>query len=79
MVYIKKQQELKSQIEYEYMEKIRDKFASMSRKGNNGFWREVKRVKTDYSSEWISIKDDEGKRVLDPNMQKEIIAKYYSD
>ena len=51
----------------------------MSREGNNGFWREVKRVKTDHSSEWISLKDDDGRRVLDPNSQKEIMANYYSN
>ena len=79
MVYIKKQQELRSQIEYEHMAKIEEKFASMSRQGKNGFWSEVKRVKKDYSSEWTSIKDEDGKRVLDPDRQKEIMAKYYSN
>ena len=79
IIYIKKQQELKGQIEYEYMQKVENRFALMTREGNNGFWREVKRVKTDYPTEWISIKDDDGRRVLDPNSQKEIMANYYSN
>ena len=76
--YIRKQHELRSQIEFEHVENVKEKFSSMSKEGINGFWKEVKKAKRNPSSEWTSIKDDDGKRILDPDLQKKEIAKYYS-
>ena len=67
------------QIEYEHNDAISKKFSSMVDQGKNGFWKEVKRSKRDKMSEWISIKDTNGDRILDPERQKERIASYYED
>ena len=77
--YIQKQGELRTQIEYEHNDVISKKFSSMVEQGKNGFWKEVKRSKRDKMSEWISIKDANGERILDPERQKERIASYYED
>ena len=70
---------MRNQIESEEIEKVKEKFETMSKGGSNGFWKEVKKAKKDHSAEWISIKDDDGRRILDPEMQKKKIGKYYAD
>ena len=77
--YIKKQQELRKQIELEHIENVKAKFTAMADKGSNGFWKEVKRNKRDVMSDWICIKDNDGNRILDPDIQKEKIAQYYEN
>ena len=78
-VYIQKQAELRKQIEYEQEEIIRGKFSTMAEEGNTGFWKEIKRKKRDNFAEWISLKDDDGNRILDSEIQKEKTAKYYEN
>ena len=43
----------------------------MVSEGSNSFWNEVKNHK------WFAIKDEKGNRVLDPELQKKVIADYY--
>ena len=76
--YVQKQIELKRQIQYEYNNLIDTKFSRMSQ-GTNGFWKEVKQCKRDPMTEWISLKDENGTRILDPGKQKEVIAAYYTN
>ena len=78
-IYMKKQGELRTQIEYEHNDAISKKFSSMIDQGKNGFWKEVKRSKRDKMSEWISIKDANGDGIPDPERQKERIASYYEN
>ena len=77
--YIKKQNELRTQIQLEHIEDIKGKFAMMTNKGSNGFWKEVKKNKRDVMSDWMCLKDNNGQRILDPDVQKETMAKYYED
>ena len=42
-----------------------------------GFWKEVRRQKQDIMNSWMAVKDSQGQRILDPNVQKEVIADYF--
>ena len=75
--YLQKQHELKKQIEYEYDATTSSKFSTMMNQGINGFWKQIKMRKRDSMSDWISVKDENGNRILDPERQKEVIASYY--
>ena len=77
--YIQKQQELKKQIEFELQNSVERRFSKMVEEGKNGFWKEVKRCKKDNMEGWISIKDADGIRILDPERQKARIADYYEN
>ena len=55
--YIKKQKELRKQIEIEYCEKVQGRFENMASQGTNGFWKEMKKHKRDNLSGWTGIKD----------------------
>ena len=77
--YIEKQIELRNQIQYELEEQMETRFIRMIEKGPNGFWREMKIIQRDELSNWISIKDENGQRILDPEKQKEIVANYYEE
>ena len=46
---------------------------------NGGFWKERKKVKTDDGSSWLISKDPNGRRILDPTLNKQNIAAYYED
>ena len=65
-IYIQKQEELKKQIEFEFQDSAERRFSKMVEGGNNGFWKEVKRCKRDDAEGWISIKDENGDRIFDP-------------
>ena len=45
---------------------IDSKFSKMMSQGTNGFWKEVKQCKRDPMTDWISLKDENGIRILDP-------------
>ena len=45
--------------------------------GVNGFWKERRAINRDEGSDWMTMKDDDGRRVVDPEKNKEIIANYY--
>ena len=77
--YIEKQKELRGQIEYEESDMIDRKFKKMMQQGSTGFWKEMKRSKRDTMADWISVKDENGDRILDPDKQKKRIAKYYEN
>ena len=49
----------------------------MIAKGNNGFWKERRHMKRDDGADWLIVKDENGKRGMDPDVNKEIIARYY--
>ena len=78
-MYVNKQTELRLQIKYEEEEYVERRFARMAEDGILGFWREVRGMKRDELSQWICVKDDDGKRIHDPEMQKEVVAKYYEE
>ena len=75
--YIQKQKELRKQIEVEHIETVKTKFTAMAQKGSNGFWKEVRKSKRDVLSDWVCVKDENGQRIHDPELQKERIAQYY--
>ena len=77
--YIQKQKELRKEIEFDHYGKIEEKFSAMTSQGSNGFWREIKNNKKDKVSDWIAVKDVNGKRIMDPKMQKQRMAEYYAD
>ena len=77
--YIQKQKELRKQIEVEHIENVRTKFTAMAEKGSNGFWKEVRKNKRDVMSDWVCVKDENGQRIHDPELQKERIAQYYEE
>ena len=77
--YIKMQIELRNQIQYEQEEQMETRFKNMIEKGLTGFWNEMKHIQRDALSDWVSIKDEHGRSVLDPEKQKEIAANYYED
>ena len=74
--YIQKQVELRDQIHFEIEKQMELRFTRMIENGPKGFWNEMKSTKRDELSNWVAIKDDDGNRVLDPEHQKEIAAKY---
>ena len=61
----------------EEMIKTKKKFEKMMGEGTNGFWRERRAMKKDETSEWMVMKDENGKRMFDPQKSKEIVASYY--
>ena len=76
--YLKKQEEVRIQAAKEEKEKMKKKFEAMIKQGPNGFWKERRRQNTDkQTSDWMIVKDDNGKRVMDQEKSKEIIASYY--
>ena len=77
--YIQKQREIKEQIELEESQQIDAKFEKMKRNGMDGFWNARKKTKKDDSSSWLITKDEDGKRIFDPEMNKENVAGYYED
>ena len=44
---------------------------------NGGFWKERKRLKREDGSQWLITKGKDGKRIFDPEMNKQNIAEYY--
>ena len=77
--YIKKQHEIKEHAIVEESQKVCERFQKMSVNGSNGFWKERKLMKRDEGSSWLITKDKEGKRIYDPDQNKENIANYYED
>ena len=51
----------------------------MMQNGTKGFWNQIKIAQKDELSNWICLKDEDGKSVLDPERQKEIAASYYEN
>ena len=79
-LYILKQGEVRAQIEIERAEKITHQFEKMVNSCNDlGFWRVVKYQKRDHLGGWMAVKDDNGNQILNPDDQKEYIAKYFEN
>ena len=79
-LYIEKQKEVRQQIEMEHKERAKEKLERMMIQENKtDFWKECKKQKRDEMNNWTAIKDDEGKRILDPEGQKEAVAKYFEN
>ena len=77
--YIKTQLDLRAQLEQEHEEKTEKRISRMCEQGSSGFWKEIKWLKKDDFSQWSCIKDQEGNRIFDKNLQKNEIARYYED
>ena len=76
--YIMKQKEVQEKIKEERAIKMEGRFQKMIAEGNNqGFWKEMKKFKREESAVWMTLKDEEGKRMLDPDKIKERVARYY--
>ena len=77
--YIQKQIELREQIHYEHEEQMESCFTRMVEKGIKGFWEAMKNTQRDELSNWICMKDENGKQILDHEQQKETAASYYEN
>ena len=77
--YMRKQGEIKEKMLEEEAERIERKFEKMKEDGNNGFWRERKEMNRDDSHTWLTTKGKDGKRIFDPEQNKENIAQFYED
>ena len=78
-IYINTQLDLRAQLEHEQEEKTEKRILRMCEQGSSGFWREIKRLKKDDFSQWSCIKDQDGNRILDSNMKKNELARYYEE
>ena len=77
--YVKKQHQIKEQAIIEESEEVHDRFQKMTNNTNNGFWKERKMMKKDQGSTWLITKDSDGRRIFDPDLNKENVASYYED
>ena len=76
--YKEKQEEQKERMQTEQREKIQNKFERMIREKNSDmFWKEKKKMSKDETMELLITKDEDGKRIYDPEKNKENIAGYY--
>ena len=76
--YIEKQKQTRDQIQNEREERINDRFIKMIEdRSQTTFWNEIRNGNKKPPSSWIAIKDEEGKRILDPKKNKERAADYY--
>ena len=76
-LYIDKQNEMRELLDREEKERINKKFQKMINEGNNGFWGEIRFSNIDEAPNWMVSKGPDGKRILDPEMNKENMASYY--
>ena len=78
--YVLQQKRLQLLIKQERAQKIKDRFEKMVAKGSrNDFWKERRNMQKDNYSEWMVTKDISGKRLYDPDANKENIANYYEN
>ena len=75
--YMEKQEEVRLQAAKEEEVRTKKKFEKMMKGGVNGFWKERKVLKSDKTGEWMIVKDEGGKRIMDPEKCKDIIATHY--
>ena len=68
---------MRKTVEREEVERMKIRFEKMMSEGVNGFWRERRLMKRDETDEWIIMKNEEGKRIFDPEENKETIATHY--
>lgn len=78
--YIMKQMEVRKQIEKEQRENIEKRLQKMTHdKSHQTFWKERKKLLNQHGSTWQITKDINGKRLYDPEQNKENIAQYYEN
>ena len=78
--YMSKQKEIKDTLEKEEEESTRIRFEKMISEANNGgFWRERRSLKRDETTLWMTTKDQNGKRIFDPEQNKENVAAYFEN
>ena len=78
--YIQKQKEIRELLEKEEKEKTKIMFDRMIKEANNGgFWKERRKLNRDETPLWMVTKDEHGRRILDPEENKENVAKYYEN
>ena len=76
--YVEKQKEVISRIEEEEENAIKTRFEKMASDASaGGFWKERRALSRDDALSWLITKDDSGRRILDPEENKENIARYY--
>ena len=75
--YIDKQEKVRIQACKEEEERTKKKFDIMMTGGVNGFWKERKILNSDKTGEWMIVKDENGKRIMDPQKCKDVIASHY--
>ena len=79
-LYIQKQHEIKDKVNEEEEKRIHSRFEKMREdKSNRKFWNERGMMKRDQSSSWLVTKGSDGKRIFDPDMNKENIANFYEN
>ena len=78
-VYIKKQKEIQVLLRSEEKVRNKRKFEKMSQQGSIRFWRERREIHRDDAAEWVIIKDKDGRRIMYPEANKEIIAEHYEE
>ena len=79
-LYIQKQRDIKEKEAEEEKERINIRFEKMKEdKSRGGIWKERNMLKKDDSASWIITKGKDGKRIFDPDHNKENIAAFYED
>ena len=77
-IYIQKQHEIKEKAEEEEEKRLHSRFAKMKEdRSKKTFWNERGMTKRDQSSSWLVTKGSDGKRIFDPEMNKENVANFY--
>ena len=73
--YYQIQVEIRNLIDKENQTNIQKKFDRMMSQ-EYGLWKEIRRQKADPLNNWAAVKDENGQRILDPELQKVTIANY---
>ena len=73
------QENVRDEAERDEEERLQKRFESMIQQGRNGLWNVRRAHKQDKTSEWMVVKDKDGKRVYDQERNKETRASYYED
>ena len=78
--YIRKQCEVRKQIEIEKRESLKNKINKMINSGDQTmFWKERRNIKRDETEGWLITKDGDGKRLFTPEENLRNIASYYEN
>ena len=75
--YREKQEQVRALAEKEEGERVEKRFETMIQQGSNGFWKERRVLNSDRTSDWMIVKDENGKRMFDQEQNKDTIASYY--
>ena len=76
-MYRSSQEDVKQLALIEEQVRTKERFKRMTQAGVNGFWKERKVLSTDQSGEWLIYKNDDGKRIMDPEKCKNVAATHY--